>query len=185
MLADHLGVPQLRDLASRSEKYLDKVPVIEMTRLADVLHPDSQLQNTNLDLQIEFLGGMQGFPELSGHVGGSLDIMCQRCLGSLEWPVEIDFRLVVVGSEADFEEVAEPFDAVIAGEHGIRLSEIVEDELLGSLPLAPMHEKADSCELNENMDLVAEEPAGGEEMNRPFGNLADLLEEASEPERKN
>jgi uncharacterized protein len=184
MLADHLGVPQLRDLASRSEHYRDTVPVSDMARLTDVLHPDFELQDKKLDLQIEFLGGMQGFPELSGHIGGSLEIVCQRCLGSLEWPVEIDFRLVVISSEEDFDEVAEPFDTVIAGEHGIRLSEIVEDELLGSLPLAPMHDE-DDCKLSTNADPAMEKNPDGEEMNRPFGNLAALIEQAAEPDRKN
>ena len=110
MLADHIGVSQLRDLAGRSEHYAESIPVGGMDRLAGLLHPDAALKDRQLGLRIEFLGGMQGFPELSGHIEGSLNIVCQRCLGSLEWPVDLDFRLVVIGSEADFDEVVEPFE---------------------------------------------------------------------------
>jgi uncharacterized protein len=179
MLVDHFGIPQLRDLASRSEQVSSSIGVADMPRLAELLHPDGRGQG-KLDARIEFLGGMQGFPEIKGHLTGSLDICCQRCLGALNWPVDIDFRLVVIASEADFAEIAEPFDAIVAGEHGVQLAEVIEDELLASLPLAPMHADLASCETSigvkfTDLDSESSEPESGSETNRPFGDLASLL----------
>jgi uncharacterized protein len=202
MLVDHFGIPQLRDFASRSEQVSSSVRVDDLLRLAELLHPDGGLADDlsgpqgsghepgnkegnkegqqELDVRIEFLGGKHSFPEIKGHVAGSLDIFCQRCLGALKWPVDLDFRLVVVASEADFDEVAEPFDTVIAGEHGIKLTEVIEDELLSSLPLAPMHEDLASCETSigvkfTDMDNESSEFEAETETNRPFGDLASLL----------
>ena len=184
MLADHIGIPQLRDLASRSEQVNSPIRVTAMPRLAGLLHPDIEPADKELDVRLEFLGGIlggiQGFPEIKGHVTGSLDIYCQRCLAALNWPVDIDFRVVVIASEADFDEVSEPFDTVVAGEQGIRLAEVIEDELIGSLPLAPMHMDLASCETSigvkfTDIDSEPSEPDSEAEMNRPFGDLASLL----------
>ena len=116
MLADHIGVPQLRDLASRSEQIVDKVDVRDMSRVGDLLHSaqDSGLDTASgkLNIEIGFHGGMQGFPEISLKVSGKLAISCQRCLGLLEWPVDLGFHLVVVESDSDLDSIAEPYDAV-------------------------------------------------------------------------
>jgi uncharacterized protein len=186
MLADHIGVPQLRDLASRSEQIRESIGLGKMTRLAELLFDSDTQADRELEVQIDLLAGMQGFPEISGQVKGSLDICCQRCLGSLVWPVEIDFHLVIVGSETDYDEVAEPFDTLVAGEHGVSLTSIIEDELIASLPLAPMHPGNGVCEITATTAGKAEEKAvenqeSGEsaesEVHRPFANLDALMKD--------
>jgi uncharacterized protein len=204
MLVDHTGIPQLRDLASRSEQVSDSIRVSDMSRLAELLHPDAELAESELDVRIEFLGGIQGFPEISGHITGSLDIYCQRCLGSLDLPVDTAFRLVVIGSAADLDEIAEPFDVVLAGEQGIRLAEVIEDELLASLPLAPMHADLVSCETSIGVKFIGDaiddtgdttkvnskmnsktdsEVESDIEINRPFEDLAALLKDSKSEDK--
>ncbi|MBS94309.1 MAG: hypothetical protein CL799_07715 [Chromatiales bacterium] len=185
MLADHIGVPQLRDLASRSEQIVDKVDVRDMSRVGDLLHSaqDSGLDTASgkLNIEIGFHGGMQGFPEISLKVSGKLAISCQRCLGLLEWPVDLGFHLVVVESDSDLDSIAEPYDAVVAGEHGVQLVSVIEDELLASLPLAPVHEGADACKSNAS-ETEAEQDKGQEgDVNRPFSELASLMGKSGKP----
>ena len=179
MLAEHIGIPQLRDLAGRSEEYRESLKIGGMSRLAELSHPESGQSDAQLDLSIEFHSGEQGFPEIRGHIEGSLDIICQRCLGPLDWKFNIDFELVIVGDEADIERVSEPIDAVVASEHGICMSEIVEDELLATLPFAPMHATNETCNLSGNVEIVASDRDVSEvELNKPFGDLAALLKGA-------
>ena len=139
MLVDHIGIPQLRDMAKRSEKVSGDVDIAGLTRLAETLFSEDNQKNSHIAAQFAVGSSMQGFPEISGTLSGKLALQCQRCLGLLEWPLELDFKLAVVESDEDTEDFAEPFDTVIAGEHGIRLADIVEDEVLSSLPLAPVH----------------------------------------------
>ena len=150
------------------------------------MYPESDQEDRSLALSIEFLGGRQGFPEIRGRIEGALELLCQRCLGPLSWQSALDFRLVVVGNEADLELVSEPFDAVIAGEHGICLTEIVEDELLASLPLAPMHADEENCDPSGDVEIVVagDEPVE-DELNKPFGDLAAMLKAAESPGEKN
>jgi uncharacterized protein len=182
MLADHIGIPQLRDLASRSEQVSEAIHLDSMSRLGDLLHADADLQAlkaSELEVQLKFLGGIHGFPEISGQLKGSLEICCQRCLGLLKWPIELEFHLVIVGSEADIrDDLAEHIDVMAAGEHGIQLTEVIQDEILSSLPLAPMHEDAGNCELPEIVEIISEAIDADEtEMNNPFEGLADLIKD--------
>ena len=114
MLAEHFGVPQLRDLASRSEQIVDKVAVRDMSRIVELLHSAGAAEaggaDELLDVAVVFHGGMQGFPEIELQVTGQLGISCQRCLGFLDWAVNLDSHLVVVESEQDLENIVEPFD---------------------------------------------------------------------------
>ena len=176
MLADYIGVPQLRDLAGRSEHVSETITTDSMPRLAGLLYSSDAGSVKPLGIELRFAMGAEGFPEVNGHINGSVSIVCQRCLGQLNWPVDLDFRLIVVDREADSETVAEPFDAVVAGEHGIALGEVIEDELLGALPLAPVHETLEECEQNVGQHLIKEDVGEEQEqLNTPFAGLADLL----------
>jgi uncharacterized protein len=179
MLAEHIGIPQLRDLAGRSEEYRESLKISGMNRLAELLYPESRQSDAQLDLSIKFNSGEQGFPEISGHIEGSLDIICQRCLGPLAWEFNIDFGLVLVGDVADLKLVSEPIDAVVVSEHGICMSEIAEDELLAVLPFAPMHATNENCNPSGSVEIVASDTDVSEVvLNKPFGDLAAMLKGA-------
>lgn len=184
MLADHIGIPQLREMASRSEQVSGEIGPKDLSRLSSLLYSDADHQR--IDVQLSFHRGPQGFPEIAGKASGSIELRCQRCLGALDWPVELNFQLVVVESESDIDEIARPFDAVVAGEHGIDLAKLVEDELLGSLPLAPMHENFDGCRapvFSEFCDVDVKQADADEtsvldseaETHRPFAGLAAMM----------
>jgi uncharacterized protein len=190
MLADHIGVPQLRDLASRSEQIVDKVDVRDMSRVARLLHSaqasgpeDSTARLTDspdgiLDVEIAFhagTGGTEGYPEIIFSLSGTLGICCQRCLGLLNRPLELDFRLVIVESGTDLDEIAETIDVVAAGEHGIELLKLIEDEILASLPFAPVHSGTDECTLETELLAVESQDDTAADVNRPFAGLDSLV----------
>ncbi len=184
MLADHIGIAHLRDMASREESIKTAVSAFDMPRLAELLHPDADENNQRMTLDVDIRrssGAESGFPQITGTLDVGLELICQRCLGSLSWPETLKFRLVVVESESDTEELAEPFDSIIVGEHGISLLAVLEDEVLSSLPLAPMHRDPAECARNETAAEVAKIATEGDaktaEVNRPFANLAEMLNE--------
>jgi uncharacterized protein len=185
MLADHIGIPHLRELASKNESLQTAVSALDLPRVAELIHPDAAADDQQLSLDIRFQnssGVDPGYPEIGGNLHVALDLICQRCLGDLRWDAELPLQLVVVDSEAAADELAEPFDSVVADEHGISLLTIVEDELLSSLPLAPMHIDVKICE-REGVRWITEtetEPdESGEDSNRPFADLKDLLKGSS------
>jgi len=79
---------------------------------------------------------------LSLAVKGSFWMECQRCLGPCEQTLEVSARYVIVDTEAEAD--ARPMDDdeadVIVGSRQFDLLELIEEELLLSLPLVPKHE---------------------------------------------
>lgn len=82
----------------------------------------------------------QGGMTLELTVRGTVGLVCQRCLGGLSHAVQIERTLYLARNETELERLdALPGgDAILAGEK-LDLVELVEDEVLLSLPLAAMH----------------------------------------------
>ncbi len=73
-------------------------------------------------------------------VSGKVELPCQRCLGSMPYVVEVGRTLYLARNEAEMErlDALPDSDAIQAGET-LNLVDLVEDEVLLSLPLAVMH----------------------------------------------
>jgi len=92
--------------------------------------------------RIEFTRDVSGRPKMSGHVGGVLPLVCQRCLDRLDWSFHTRFESVVVG---DAQEDTGGMDAVTCSGGRIELGPVIEDEILLALPNAPVHPRG-SCD---------------------------------------
>ena len=73
-------------------------------------------------------------------VSGEVELTCQRCLGGMQHVVEIEHMLQLARNEAELErlDALPDSDAILVGET-LNLVDLVEDEVLLSLPLAAMH----------------------------------------------
>ncbi|OGU20977.1 MAG: hypothetical protein A2580_02495 [Hydrogenophilales bacterium RIFOXYD1_FULL_62_11] len=73
-------------------------------------------------------------------VSGEVKMTCQRCLNGMPYTVDLERTLYLARNEAEMERLdALPgSDAIQAGET-LSLVELVEDEVLLSLPVAVMH----------------------------------------------
>jgi uncharacterized protein len=116
-------------------------PVAEFLRLHDAL------RSTAGALRYELRGVPEerGQPVLRLKVAGELSLICQRCLGALEYPLSMEVTLRLAATQAEVD--AEPLDAegpecIVAGRE-MRVQALVEDEVLLAMPIAPRHE---SCE---------------------------------------
>ncbi len=86
-------------------------------------------------------------PVLECHISGSVVLQCQRCLGEMLHPVDIDSRLVLVSSEAGLPDTQDEPDEVdtIVSSHEMNVAELVEEEILLSLPMIPRHAICESA----------------------------------------
>ena len=73
-------------------------------------------------------------------VSGEVELPCHRCLVSMPYKVEVERTLYLARNEAEMErlDALPDSDAVQAGET-LNLVDLVEDEVLLSLPLSVMH----------------------------------------------
>jgi uncharacterized protein len=81
-------------------------------------------------------------------VQGQVELTCQRCLSGMQHTVEIDRMVYLARTEVEMERLDElpDSDAILVGET-LSLVELVEDEVLLGLPLAPMHAEG-KCPVN-------------------------------------
>jgi uncharacterized protein len=150
------------EFARRGAVLEAEVPAGKLERLAELLRPAGAPLAVKYRVEGESLDG-KDFLVLQ--LKADVVLGCQRCLGDVTCAVESQIRLLLVreGDELPDEDLAEDnFDPIHANRN-LDVLALVEDELLLSLPLSPMH---DACEI-----------ASGERQNElasPFAVLGKL-----------
>jgi len=97
-------------------------------------------------------------------LNGVVHLRCQRCLGDLEYPVEVSSRLKLASAEELDAVDDEDEDEYIEASSQLDVIGLVEDELLLSLPFAPRHPDGACSSENEGLKQSA----------NPFAVLAGL-----------
>lgn len=113
-------------------------PLADFPRLRDALHGNSG----SLRYELRGVPEEQGRPALKLQIEGSLQLVCQRCLAALEFPFRIENTLLLAGSQAEIDGepiVAEGPERIVAGRE-MPVHDLIEDELLLAIPIAPRHE---------------------------------------------
>ena len=106
---------------------------------------------------------------------GTARLACQRCLGAMDIGVEATAEVGLVATEADVSRVPEELEPVLAPEGRISVGELIEEELLLTLPIVPLHAEGDACDAAAAAAPRAQSEREGGETQKPFAQLAELL----------
>lgn len=143
-VSDSIAGPVIDPLefARKGGRLEREVGLHELPRLIDVL------STTAGSLSVLLVGWRdeEGGSWLQLDIAGEPDLLCQRCLGGVKFPLLVSSRLQLIapgGVWPDDELEEDGFDAIDAGQELAVLS-LIEDEVLLALPIAPRHEKCDS-----------------------------------------
>lgn len=151
------------DFARNGQQISGKVPVAELSRLLDML------ENSQGFFGYIVQGGVdkQGNPYLDVDIAGSCQLRCQRCLQGLDYPVHLNSRLMLrdQASLDALDDDEDEFDSILA-DTKLDLLNLLEEEILLSLPIAPKHELA-ACQAEDGENAHKEEQ-------HPFAVLAKL-----------
>lgn len=115
---------------------------------------------------LEFGRDDEGRRYVRGTLKADVQVACSRCLAPLLLPIETQLILAIVADEAAAALLPEQYDPLVAN-GPVPLSQVVEDEVLLALPLAPVHPES-VCGAGELAADSAEVPRG------PFAVLAGL-----------
>ena len=107
-----------------------------------------------------------GRPLIEGHAETTLWQTCQRCSQPVAITVDSDFQLVVVEGLDEAAALNDAFDPLMADDEKINLLDLLEDELLLSLPVVARHEECHAWQYDE--------PISAEERENPFRILQKL-----------
>lgn len=127
------------------------VPVAGMTRLA------AESVDTSTSLRWSLQGGTDtlAHPQLILSVSGTISLMCQRCMTPLSFSIDSESVLILAKNDARADEIEALLDDdavdVIVGSKAMNVMDLVEDEALLALPLAPKH---DACPDQGELDKL-------------------------------
>ena len=146
------------------------VPLAELPRLR------AQLANVAGEVRgrVHFRR-MAGIAVAELTLSGTARLVCQRCLDALDVGVEAAAEVGLVATEADVSRVPEELEPVLAPDGRISVGELVEEELLLTLPIVPLHADGEggACVVADAPPLATD--GREEEVQRPFAQLAELL----------
>ena len=143
----------------------DDYPVSKLTRLGDSLLEKEGFVTAKLNF-----GKSAGFACLKGSVTATLMVECQRCLQPIATDVVGNFKFALVSSEEEFELLPEEFEPYLVEGEEQSLIDLIEDELLLSLPMVAIHSKSCSVFMAKHEQALKKE----KEASHPFAALKSL-----------
>lgn len=130
------------------------LPLAKLERLVASLGDPGLTQASQVLVDLEFGHDDEGRRRLQGSLQTSVKQLCQRCLQPMQQELDCNLDVLIMDSEQELHELPDAVAAatdIIVDEAGeLDVLALIEDELLLSLPVVPMHEDADcSAVLNE------------------------------------
>ncbi len=143
-------------------------PLAKLARLSDSLLSDEGYVSAKL----EFCKSV-GIACLKVRASAKLLVKCQRCLKPMETEVKGEFKFALVNSEDEFELIPDEFEPYLLEGEEQSIIELIEDELLLSLPMATVH--TDAC--SDFMITQGEAIKAAKESAHPFAALKALKDD--------
>jgi uncharacterized protein len=123
------------EFAKSQLKLDDGLVVSELARLSEMLTKDGKSQ-----IRFQLMGASKRFSQPSLHLAikANLAMTCQRCLDEMTLNLDLNFDYLI--SNAQINE-AEDYDEIdwLEATSEMNVCELIEDELLLALPIAPTH----------------------------------------------
>ena len=129
--------------ASLGAEYCGELPFDKMPRLRALLAEKSE---GSVSYRLRFSQPRGRQYRLVGEVEAVVSLPCQRCFRSSQHKIGGEFRFALLETEAGIESLDEEWEPLVVGDERISLVELLEDELLLSLPAVALHDDRAACE---------------------------------------
>jgi len=124
-----------RKLVGDRTKLDGTIPVSSFHRLVESISNDKG----EVQARLEFRRGKKQKTLIIGHVIADLELICQNCLEPFSFQIVSSFRWFLVKDEDALIDLEADDEGVICGEDRINIVELLEDEILVSLPMVAKH----------------------------------------------
>lgn len=162
-------LPEVVDFLKQVDKnscFEGNWPLVRLERLTQVINNNAG----EISASVRF-GKRAGIRCLDGSVSAQLELECQRCLRPLTKLIQSDFHFGLVTSEEEIAGLPDELEPFLVDAAEQSLIDLIEDELLLSLPIVAMHDEDCSEYLRGRNE---QETASGDTY-KPFSGLGDLM----------
>lgn len=149
-------------------------PLDKLSRLSESL----ESTDGHVTAKVEF-GHSVGYACVKAKVSATLLLQCQRCLKPLESEVSGSFKFALVRSEDEFELLPDEFEPYLLKGEEQSIIDLVEDELILSLPMVVAHEEACSSYMETQNKKVKAAIETERASANPFAALKSLKDDLS------
>lgn len=158
-------------LADKNSELVGVVNPKRLKRLEDA----SEGVTVPANAQLRFARDESNRRIVSGHVTGTVNVQCQRCLDVYSYALDGEFQLALVYNDEMAKALPEHLDSLLLlPDEPLDIASVVEDELLLCLPLYTVHPEGE-CRINTQFGtLGADVDESIEKAPNPFDILKDL-----------
>ena len=165
-----------KDLLDHSSSKLELSETLEtrmMPRLSKMINHDDQTGRILINALLKLNDQLN--PSISGEIEAELTLTCQRCLGHIEWSEKIEYSINFI-NESEAQEIRDNVDYISINDEGITLLDILEDEVLTSIPMSIMHKNIELCENIDKLSMfLGSSDKKSVKKNKPFSDLSEIL----------
>jgi len=156
-------------LARDATRYEAELPLSQFPRLTDLL------LSSDGNLVASFrVSRRKDHSVIRGSLNFDAMLQCQRCMEPFVTPMEANFELVCVASQAEADELPDALDPVVLDDNGqLHLIDLLEDDALLHLPQIPKHTDDEVCKPDDQSFGQLPDTTSEKKPN-PFGVLKDL-----------
>lgn len=125
------------------------------------------------------------FSRFQGHAVADLEasaqpeMVCQRCMMPMRWPVNVNSRVALVSDYDAADRVPEGLEVFLVEGDSVSVRDLVDEEVLLSLPHVPRHEEGSDCagraQVLPGQEAESPEEAAAAQVQKPFAQLGELL----------
>ena len=139
------------NFAKKEVKLNGDYRVSELSRLSEIASNEND--KVEVDLSFHLVNGR--IPCVEGIIKSILVLDCQRCLDSLQVDLKVPFNIAFARNEFQADSLDDKFEIYLIGEEELDIENLITDEILLSIPMAPSHDF--DCGLKTDKgDLVKE-----------------------------
>ena len=172
MLHQKIFFKDLLDHCSSKSTFLEKVDIKLLSRLSEISIDDEE---GNISISATLKLNDQLNPSISGEINTNLSLICQRCLGPLNWKETIMYSIDFV-KQSDDQVGQNNVDYISINDEGIVLLNLMEDEVLSSIPISIMHKNIELCENIDKLSMfLRSSDKKPVKKNKPFSDLSEIM----------
>ena len=107
------------------------------------------------------------------------EVVCQRCMLPMRWPVEVKTRIALVSDYSAADRVPEGLEVFLVEADSVSVRDLVDEEVLLALPHVPRHGEGSECAGSKmrlpGQEGETDEAAADAQVQKPFAQLGELL----------
>ncbi len=162
-------IPEIIDpiyLAEKRRTYEGKVALLKLSRLSDRVNNLEDVATFQLDFTK--IGKLS---VIKGVIRAKIQLECQSCLQFMDIEVNSDVKLAIVESDEEAALIPEDYEPLLCNDEKITFIDIIEDEILLSLPVIAKHEHACFEQRKPEITIENEEQSAKDS---PFSILSNI-----------